>query len=64
MRTGAMGEAICRHRDLSVCKDCWEATPDLIEIHGQVFEGALETIVLTELQVDGESIRVSPGTVL
>ena len=27
------GEVACRHRDLSVCDECWSATPGLVKVY-------------------------------
>lgn len=36
-RTNADGTAVCPHRDLSVCPDCYTADPALIEVAGAHF---------------------------
>ena len=36
-RTNADGTAVCSHRDISVCPDCFTADPALIEVAGAHF---------------------------
>lgn len=36
-REQADGSLVCRHRDLSVCKPCLDADPDLVDVMGAVY---------------------------
>lgn len=53
---------VCAHRDLSVCPDCFDATPGLIEVYGQVYRFDPEVWKAPTDSIDGVDVRLSPGT--
>ncbi len=62
------GEVACRHRDLSVCEDCWNATPGLVNVYETVYRW-LDGAGWTKAEVakveagEMENVTLSPETV-
>lgn len=58
------GRVTCAHRDLSVCKACFQATPGLVEVYGAhyAFDPEYDAAMLADC--DATQVFVSPGTVL
>ena len=60
------GEVACTHRDLSVCEECWNATPNLINVYETVYRwdpsqwSAAEGFQIATGQM--ENVTISPNT--
>lgn len=60
------GEIACRHRSLSVCAECFAATPGLVNVYETVYRWSAEGWSAAEVaQISAgqmENVTLSPGT--
>ena len=61
------GSLACEHRSLSVCPDCWNATPDLVNVYETVFwwyggDGWSQDEVESIAAGRTPNVTLSPGT--